>query len=478
MSSRVDFDAVVVGSGPNGLSAAIRLAQTGWSVAVLEAADTIGGGVRSAELTLSGFIHDTCSAILPLSVASPFLRTLPLSEFGLDWIHAPVQVAHPLNDGSALLLERSLEATARQFGVDASRYRSMIAPFLDRWQDLLEDIQGPLPLLPGHPLTLARFGLAALPSARMLANTWFSDIKARAAFAGHAAHSVLPLESPGTAAAGVLMSIFVHTVGWPMVKGGAGNLSKAMGEYLESLGGVIQTGFLVKGFSQLPPARAYLFDLTPTQLSDIAGSQLPVSYRRKLSRYRYGPGVFKLDYALSEPVPWTAGGCAEASTVHLGGTFDEIAHSEKQVWLGGHPEKPFVLFVQQTPFDSDRAPEGKHTAWAYCHVPNGSTKDMTGEIENQIERFAPGFRDTILARHTFNTRQMQEYNNNYQGGDIIGGVQDLRQQFFRPVVSLNPYRTPAEGIYICSSSTPPGGGVHGMSGYHAAEAVLKDHHLA
>jgi phytoene dehydrogenase-like protein len=473
MSIERQYDAVVVGAGPNGLAAAIVLAREGWSVLMLEAKDSVGGGMRSAELTLPGFTHDICSAIFPLSVASPFLRSLPLSQHGLEWVHPAAPVAHPLDGGQAVVLERSLKATVQALGEDGPPYRALIEPFVENWQGVVEDLLGPLPLPPKHPFHLARFGLSAIRSAAGLARSRFKGARARAAFAGNAAHSILPLESPGTAAAGLLMSVFAHSVGWPMARGGSGQLANALLSYFCSLGGEVVTDFPVESLDQLPPARAVLLDVTPRQFSQIASERLTPSYRRRLERFRYGPGVFKVDYALDGPVPWSAVECARAATVHLGGTLEELSAAEAAVWRGEHPEKPFVLFVQQSPFDPSRAPEGKHTAWAYCHVPNGSTVDMTAQIEAQIERFAPGFRDLVLARHTYSTRQMQDYNANYIGGDIIGGVQDLRQLYFRPVISLNPYATPLEGVYLCSSSTPPGGGVHAMCGYHAAQAVLK-----
>jgi phytoene dehydrogenase-like protein len=473
MFSKDRYDAVVVGAGPNGLSAGIKLAREGWSVLILEAEDTVGGGVRSAALTLPGFIHDVCSAIFPLSMASPFLRSLPLEDHGLEWIHPLAPVAHPLDGGRAVIFERSLDETAQSLGVDERNYRRLIEPFLENWQRLVEEVLGPLPLPPKRPLLMARFGIGALRSAVGLARSRFEGEPSRAALAGNAAHSILPLEAPGTAAAGILMSVFAHTVGWPMVRGGAQQLANALLSYFCSLGGEVITNFRVTSLDQLPRARAVLLDLTPRQFLQVAGTRLPQSYRRRLERFRYGPGVFKIDYALDGPVPWSAPECARAATVHLGGTIEEIAFAERAVWNGEHPQHPFVLFVQQSLFDPSRAPAGKHTAWAYCHVPHGSTLDMTRQVEGQIERFAPGFRDLVLARHTHNTQQMQAYNPNYVGGDIIGGVQDLRQLYFRPVASLNPYATPLQGVYLSSSSTPPGGGVHAMSGYHAAQAVLR-----
>lgn len=468
------YDAVVVGSGPNGLTAGITLAQEGWSVLVLEARETVGGGVRNKELTLPGFSHDVCSAIYPLSVASPFIRSLPLEEHGLEWINPQAPVAHPLDDGSAVLLERSLEATAESLGADGNNYRKLIEPFTEDWGDLVEDILGPLPLPPKHPLLLARFTRHALASATGISKRWFNGERARAAFAGNAAHSILPLEAPGTAAAGILMSVLAHTVGWPIVRGGAQNLANAMCSYFQSLGGEVVTDFRVESLKQLPKTKAALFDVTPRQLIQITGDRLPGSYQRRLERYRYGTGVFKIDYALEGPVPWRASECSKAATVHLGGSMEEITAAESAIWRGEHSEKPFVLFVQQTPFDPSRAPKDKHTAWAYCHVPHASTKDMTAQIEAQIERFAPGFGELVLARHKHNTQDMQAYNANYIGGDILGGVQDLRQMYFRPVISRNPYATPLKNVYLCSSSTPPGGGVHGMCGFHAAQAALRD----
>ncbi len=468
------YDAVVVGAGPNGLSAAITLAQAGLSVIVLEAKDTAGGGVRSQELTLPGFTHDVCSAIYPLSLASPFLRILPLEQHGLEWIYPEAPVAHPLDDGTAVLLENSLEATAEGLGEDGENYRKLLAPFVRDWVDLVDDILGPLPLPPKHPLLLARFTPLALASAKGLAQRWFRRTPSRAVFAGNAAHSILPLETPGTAAAGILMSVLAHTVGWPMVAGGAQNLTNALLSYFQSLGGEVVTGFQVDSLDQLPETKTVLLDVTPQQLIQIAGDRLPSGYQRTLERFRYGSGVFKIDYALNGPVPWQASACAKAATVHLGGTLEQISASESSMWKGEHTDKPFVLFVQQSTFDSSRAPQGKHTAWAYCHVPSGSTIDMTSQIEDQIERFAPGFRELVLARHTHNTRQMQAYNANYIRGDIIGGIQDLRQMYFRPTISRNPYATPLKNVYLCSASTPPGGGVHGMCGFHAAQVALRD----
>ncbi|HET9495409.1 MAG TPA: NAD(P)/FAD-dependent oxidoreductase [Chloroflexia bacterium] len=470
---RRGYDAVVVGAGPNGLAAAITMARAGRSVLVLEARDTVGGGCRSAQLTLPGFTHDVCSAIHPLGPASPFMRSLPLTEHGLEWVQPSAPLAHPLDDGTAVVLERSVGATALKVGRDAASYRRLVGPVVRDWPRLSRDVLGPL-RIPRHPVALARFGLKALLPALLLSRAAFKGERARALFAGMAAHSMLPLERPPSASFGLVLAALGHVVGWPVARGGSQRIVDAMASYLRSLGGEITTGRRVGSLDDLPPAKSVLFDLTPRQIVRIAGERLPGGYRRQLGRYRYGPGVFKVDWALEGPVPWKAAECLRASTVHLGGTLEEIAEAERAVWRGEHPERPFVLVGQQSLFDRTRAPEGKHTLWAYCHVPHGSTRDMTGRIEAQLERFAPGFGERVLARHTMSAAQMQRYNANYIGGDINGGVQDLLQLFTRPTLSLVPYSTPAEGIYICSSSTPPGGGVHGMCGYHAASVALRD----
>ena len=389
MSHRPTHDAVIVGAGPNGLAAAITLARAGRSVLVVEGKETIGGGTRSAELTLPGFVHDVCSAIHPLGVASPFFRGLPLADHGLEWVFPPAAIAHPLDDGSAILVQRSVAATAAQLGGDAAAYRRLMGPLAADWRNVLGEMLGPL-RFPRHPLSMVRFGLPALLPAATLAKMLFRGERARAVFAGMAVHAMLPLERPATAAFGLMLGILAHAVGWPMARGGSQRIADALAAHLRSLGGEILTGRPIERMDDLPPARAILFDVTPRQLEKIAGDRLPAPYRRKLGGYRYGPGVFKVDYALDSPVPWQAAECLQAGTVHLGGTLDEIAASERAVWRGEHPERPYVLFVQQTLFDPTRAPAGKHTAWAYCHVPHGSTVDMTGRIEAQIERFAPG----------------------------------------------------------------------------------------
>jgi phytoene dehydrogenase-like protein len=474
MSGRRDdgvYDAVVVGSGPNGLATAVELARNGRSVVVLEAEDTVGGGTRSAELTLPGYAHDVCSAIHPLGYASPFFSILPLQEHGLEWVHPIAPLAHPFDDGSAAVLERSVEETGATLGPDAAAYRELMEPIARDWNRLVGSLLGPL-RLPRHPIALARFGLRAIRPARSLAQGLFEGEKARGLFAGNAAHSFLPMERAPSASFGLVLGALGHAVGWPFPKGGSQKIADVLVSYLRSLGGEVYTGVRVGSVEEVPRTRTVLFDVTPRQLLKIAGEHFSGRYRRALARYRYGPGVFKADFALDGPIPWKAESCKRAGTVHLGGTLDEISLGEALVWRGEHPEKPFVLLAQQSLFDETRGPEGKHTVWAYCHVPNGSTFDMTERIEAQIERFAPGFRDRILAKSTMDTADLERTNANHIGGDINGGVMDFRQLFTRPVARLTPYSTPAKGLYLCSSSTPPGGGVHGMCGYFAARAAL------
>ena len=465
------YDAVVVGSGPNGLAAAVELARNGRSVIVLEAEDTVGGGARSAELTQPGFVHDVGSAIHPLGYASPFFSTLPLEEHGLEWVHPPAPLAHPFDDGTATVLERSVEETGRTLGSDAEAYQRLMQPIARDFDRIVGSLLGP-PRLPRHPVALAGFGLRALRSARGLAEGLFRGEKAKGLFAGNAAHSFLPMEQAPSASFGLVLSAVGHAAGWPFPKGGSQKIADALVSYLRSLGGEVYTGVRVGSIEEVPRTRTVLFDVTPRQLLKIAGEHFTGRYRRALERYRYGPGVFKVDFALDNPIPWRAEECLRAGTVHIGGTLDEISLGEATVSRGEHPERPFVLLAQQSLFDASRAPEDKHTVWAYCHVPNGSTIDMTERIEAQIERFAPGFRDRILAKSTMGPADLQRINANHVGGDINGGIMDFRQLFTRPTARLTPYSTPDKGLYICSSSTPPGGGVHGMCGYFAARAAL------
>ena len=464
------YDAVIIGSGPNGLAAAVTLAQAGRSVLVLEANRSIGGGARSAELTLPGFVHDICSAVHPLALASPFFRPLPLARHGLDWIEPPAAVAHPFDDGTAVVVERSIESTAAQLGPDEYAYREWMTSLTADWAKIAPAILAP-PGYPQHPAAVARFARWALRAAAGLARSRFKGERARALFAGMAAHSMLPLERMPSAAFGLVLGTLAHVVGWPITRGGSQSIANALGSYLRSLGGEIVTNTPVQNVDDLPPARAILCDVTPHQLIAIAGHRFTSGFRRRLTKYRYGPGAYKVDWALDGPIPWKAGECRRAATVHLGATLEEIASSERAAWQGGRPERPFVLLTQPSLFDAARAPQGMHTAWAYCHVPHGSSQDMTGEIETQVERFAPGFRRQVLARSVMPPAKLERHNANLVGGDINGGVQDLKQILFRPTRRF--YSTGVKGLYICSASTPPGGGVHGMCGYHAAAEALK-----
>jgi len=454
------------------MAAAITIARAGRSVTVYEAAPTIGGGCRSAELTLPGFIHDVCSAVHPLAAASPFFLNTPLKEHGLELIHPEIPLAHPEDDGSANALYRDVGETADGLDDDAPAYRRLMNPLVSNSADLIDDIMAPL-RLPGHPFKMAAFGLMAVRSAGGLSRARFGGRRARALFAGLAGHSMLPLDKSPSGGFGLMLGLLGHSAGWPVAKGGSQNIADSMGACLRSLGGEIVTSHTVQAIEQLPKAKAYLFDVGPRQLAGIAGARLPAQYLRRLAGYRYGPGIFKVDWALNEPIPWTAEKCRRAGTLHLGGAMEEIETAEKQVSRGAIPERPFVLLSQPSIFDDSRAPAGKHTAWAYCHVPHGSGTDMTERIEDQVERFAPGFRDCIMAKSTMNSGQFEKYNGNYIGGDINGGVQDLRQLFTRPALRFPVYSTPDPSVYICSSSSPPGGGVHGMCGYHAAKSALR-----
>ena len=467
-----DFDVVVIGSGPNGLAAGIALQQKGLAVLIIEGKKEIGGGLRSAELTLPGFVHDICSAIHPLAAASPFFRTLPLEKFGLEFIYPSISAAHPFDDGTAAILTKSIKETAQHLPGDEAAYTRLLQPVVNDWPSIEEDVLAPLHF-PKAPLKMASFGLKALTSATWLAKE-FKTEKAKGLFAGMAAHSIQPLSNLSTSAIALVLMAAGHLGGWPVPKGGSRNIAKALADYFISIGGKIETGLFVKSLEAIPSSHAVLFDITPKQLLQIAGHRFSTVYKWQLEKYRYGMGIFKIDFALDAPIPFTAAECRQAGTIHIGNTLQEIASSEKAASQGQHPEKPFVLLAQQSLFDATRAPTGKHTAWAYCHVPNGSTVDMSNAIEQQIERFAPGFRERILAKHTMHTADMEAYNPNYIGGDINGGIIDLSQLFTRPALRYSPYRTSAKGLYICSSSTPPGGGVHGMCGYHAAQRVYRD----
>lgn len=470
------LDAVVVGSGPNGLAAAVELARSGASVRVLEGAETIGGGTRTEALTLPGFAHDVCSACHPLAVDSPYLTTLPLADHGLEWIFPNVSVAHPLDAEPAVLLQLGVEETAAELGVDRNAYRRLMRPLVRTGPELLDAVLAPLVRLPEHPIVLARYGALALAPAKALGQLAFRGTRARALLAGCAAHSILPLERVMSGAVGLLFLITGHLHPWPVPRGGSTAITRALASYLSVLGGAIETGTPVSSMADLPNARVYLFDTSPRQLAAVAGNALPQGFVNRLLRFQYGPAVFKIDWALDGPVPWRDPRCLEASTVHIGGTMDEVAAGEAAVSRGEHWDRPFVLFVQPSQFDSSRAPEGKQTGWAYCHVPEGSTVDQTEVIERQVERFAPGFRDRIIARHVMYPADLERNNPNDVGGAITGGAANLTQMIARPTPRIDPYSTPNPRFFLCSAATPPGGGVHGMCGYHAARSVLRRLH--
>jgi phytoene dehydrogenase-like protein len=471
-------DAIVVGSGPNGLAAAIRLAQEGFSVRVIERMEAPGGGTRSEELTVPGYLHDVCSAIHPLSLASPFLRSLPLSAFGLEWVHPEIPFAQAFSPTEAVPVHQDLDRAAESFGRDGRAYRRLLKPFVENWQDLLDDFLGPLPIPPKHPILMTRFGLTSLQPATWLAGRVFRDPRTRAAFAGAAAHSMLRLETPTTAGFGMMMSVLAHAVGWPMARGGSQSISAAMVAYLESLGGTVETGREIGSLADQPDAENVLLETTPNGVLRIAADGLDHRYAQALRSYRYGPGVCKVDWALSGPIPWRSPDLSRTATVHIGGPLEQVAASERAVWDGHFSAHPYMILVQHTLFDPTRAPDGGHTVWAYCHAPSGSAEDITGLMEAEIETYAPGFRNLVLARHTMTAVDMARYNPNYVGGDINGGVQNLRQLYTRPAIRWNPYRIPGSfdgrKLYICSSATPPGGGVHGMCGFYAAETVIRD----
>lgn len=454
------------------MAAAIHLARNGHSVLVVEGSGTVGGGARTAELTIPGFRHDVCSTIHPLAASSPFFESVPLHEYGLEFIQPPASLAHPLDHGSVMLPKKSLVETGDTLGVDKANYESLMRPFVEGWEDLAPEILGPISLLPKHPFLLASFGLKSFRSAAGFVKSYFDGPRAAAIFAGCAAHSMIPLEDVPSAAFGLVLAIAAHTAGWAIPRGGSQSIADAMAAHFIDLGGTIELDRPIENVDELPDSKVVIFDLTPRQIIRIAGHRLPSGYRERLEGFRYGAGAFKMDFALSEPIPWKAKECALAGTVHLGGTIEELALSERAYQHGKVAEKPFVLMVQTSLFDDTRAPDGKHTAWAYIHVPNGFDGDMSERLEYQVERFAPGFRDCIVARNVMSPAALEAHNPNNVGGDIGGGANTLGQTFVRPVLSSDPYAIPAKGFYICSSSTPPGGGVHGMCGYHAARSVL------
>ena len=465
------YDAVVVGAGPNGLAAAVALAQANRSVLVVEGHDQIGGGTRTAELTLPGFHHDVCSAIHPFGAASPFFRSLPLERHGLEWMHPEVLCAQPLDGGRAGALYGDLDRTVDALGDGGPGYRRLVGPLVPHVDAIVQDLLGPI-RPPRHPVATARYGLRGLWPASVLRRTLAGE-EARALLAGIAAHQMLPLSSLITGGLGLMFLLVGHAFGWPAARGGSQRVTEALAAHLTELGGVIKTGWQVERLEELPRSRVVLCDTSVEGLLRLAGTRLPTSYRRRLTRFRRGKGIFKVDWALDGPVPWEAEAVRQAGTVHLGGPFEETARAEREVHDGTVPERPYVLMAQQDVADPGRAPAGKRTLWAYCHVPNGCDVDMTERIEAQIERFAPGFRDLVLERRTWSPAQMERYNPNYVGGDVNGGAQDVLQFFARPTLRWWPYATPDRSLYLCSSSTPPGGGVHGMSGYYAAQAALR-----
>jgi phytoene dehydrogenase-like protein len=468
---------IVVGAGPNGLSAAVALANQGLQVMVHEANPYIGGGACTRELTLPGFRHDVCSSVHPMGITSPFFQTLPLMDHGLHWIHPPILMAHPYDDGTASVLLGSTVDTSNSLGAaDSHAYRRLMDPFVRHWPDVIAEALAPPLRFPRHPFLMARLGLRGLPSARGLADRIFKSDRARSFFLGIAAHTLLPMENSPSAAFGIMLALAGHAAGWPIPRGGSQSISEALASVLRAQGGGIHVSSPVRSLDGFQDTSAVVLDLTPRQVLKVAGSRLPEYYRKRLQRYRYAPGVFKIDWAFSGPIPWTAAECRRAGTIHLGASSSEISESARAAWYGRDDPNPFIILTQPSLFDRTRSPEGFHTGWAYCHVPNGSTEDKTDVIERKVERFAPGFRELILARSTMNTRQLEAHNENLVGGDINGGVQDVWQFLFRPVPALDPYATPLKDLFICSSSTPPGGAVHGMCGYNASVSVLR--HLA